>query len=177
MNFVRWSQLKGTARAQNSRGTDSVTRMTKAAASSRFLVPAITLVLGLTIISGCSTNDSDAENNSLAPSSSSTSTSTSTSTSNGASTPGPKTPPCGNYQVTKLEIISGQEFAAGEYQINAMGISCDEVMGETGLFSQFLALEDNEPLPAPWKYLEGAVGAPKFVSGSAVGFRVQRIAP
>lgn len=173
VNFVRCSQLKGTTRAQNSRGTDSVTRMIKASASSRFLVPAITLVLGLTIISACSTNDSDTENNSLAPSSSSTST----STSNGASTPGPKTPPCGNYQVTKLEIISGQEFAAGEYQINAMGISCDEVMGETGLFSQFLGLEDNEPLPAPWKYLEGAVGAPKFVSGAAVGFRVQRIAP
>ncbi|MBJ7514319.1 MAG: hypothetical protein JHC94_08345 [Acidimicrobiia bacterium] len=155
--------------------------MTKAAASTRFLVTAITFVLGLTIISGCSTNDSDTENNSLAPSSSSTSTSTSTttstSTSNGASTPGPKTPPCGNYEVTKLEIISGQEFAAGEYQINAMGISCDEVMGETGLFSQFLGLEDNEPLPAPWSYLEGAVGAPKFVSGDAVGFRVQRIAP
>ncbi len=76
-----------------------------------------------------------------------------------------------------MEIISGQEFAAGEYQINAMGISCDEVMGETGLFSQFLGLEDNEPLPAPWSYLEGAVGAPKFVSGAAVGFRVQRITP
>jgi hypothetical protein len=54
-------------------------------------------------------------------------------------------------------------------------MSCDEVMGDAGLFNKFLSLGDNEALPDPWKFLEGAIGAPKFVSGASVGFRVQRI--
>jgi hypothetical protein len=48
-------------------------------------------------------------------------------------------------------------------------------MGDAGVFSQFLQLEDDEALPDPWRFLEGAIGAPKFFSGPAVGFRVQRI--
>jgi|FLOH01.1.fsa_nt_gi hypothetical protein len=90
---------------------------------------------------------------------------------------GPQTPPCGMFEVARTEIVSGQQFLKGQYQINTFGISCDEVMGEEGLFSKFLQLGDNEELPEPWRFLEGAVGAPKFVSGSApgVGFRVQMI--
>ena len=88
---------------------------------------------------------------------------------------GPQTPPCGIFEVARTEIVSGQQFLKGQYQINTFGISCDEVMGNAGLFSQFLQLEDNEALPDPWRFLEGAVGAPKFVTGPAVGFRVQRI--
>ena len=88
---------------------------------------------------------------------------------------GPQTPPCGMFEVARTEIVSGQQFLKGQYQINTFGISCDEVMGNAGLFSQFLQLEDNEALPDPWRFLEGAVGAPKFVTGPAVGFRVQRI--
>ena len=79
------------------------------------------------------------------------------------------------FEVARTEIVSGQQFLKGQYQINTFGISCDEVMGEEGLFSKFLQLEDNEALPDPWRFLEGAVGAPKFVTGPAVGFRVQRI--
>ncbi len=56
-----------------------------------------------------------------------------------------------------------------------VGISCDEVMGDAGLFSQFLQFEGNEALPDPWRFLEGAIGAPKFVSRRAFGFHVQRI--
>jgi len=48
-------------------------------------------------------------------------------------------------------------------------------MGYAGLFNQFLQLEDDEALPNSWRFLEDAVGAPKFVSGPGVGFRVQRI--
>ncbi len=88
---------------------------------------------------------------------------------------GPQTPPCGIFEVTKAEVISGQQFPTGRYQINTFGISCDEVMGNAGLFSQFLELDDDADLPTPWRFLEGAVGAPKFVSGPGVGFRVQRI--
>ncbi|MGA0863427.1 MAG: hypothetical protein ACO3RB_05990 [Ilumatobacteraceae bacterium] len=99
----------------------------------------------------------------------------SSSTENLVSGGGPQTPPCGIFEVTKTEVVSGQQFSVGRYQINTFGISCDEVMGDAGLFSQFLQLEDNEALPDPWRFLEGAIGAPKFVSGPAVGFRVQRI--
>ena len=88
---------------------------------------------------------------------------------------GPQTPPCGIFEVTKAEVVSGQQFPTGRYQINTFGISCDEVMGNAGLFSQFLELDDDADLPTPWRFLEGAVGAPKFVSGPGVGFRVQRI--
>jgi hypothetical protein len=96
-------------------------------------------------------------------------------TATSSSTGGPQTPPCGTFEVVTTELIAGQKFLPGQYQINAFGIPCEEVMGDTGLFSQFLLLKDDEDLPEPWRFLEGAVGAPKFVSGPAVGFRVQRI--
>lgn len=87
---------------------------------------------------------------------------------------GPQTPPCGIVEVTTNEVIAGQQFPKGQYQINAFGMSCEEVMGDTGVFSKFLQLGDNDALPEPWSYLEGAVGAPKFVKGPEVGFRVER---
>ena len=88
---------------------------------------------------------------------------------------GPKTPSCGNYKVTKNEVIAGVKFAKGTYQINTFGISCAKVMGSKGLFAQFLKLKDKDPLPKPWRYLADAIGAPKFSSGAGVGFRVQLI--
>jgi hypothetical protein len=48
-------------------------------------------------------------------------------------------------------------------------------MGDNGLFNVFLQLGDDAALPEPWRYLEGAVGAPKFVKGAGVGFRVERV--
>ena len=89
--------------------------------------------------------------------------------------PGPKTPPCGIVEVTTDEVIAGVQFPKGNYQINVFGMSCEEVMGNEGLFSKFLQLGDNAVLPEPWSHLEGAVGAPKFVKGTGVGFRVERI--
>ncbi len=89
---------------------------------------------------------------------------------------GPKTPPCGIVEVITDEVIAGVRFPKGKYQINVIGISCEEVMGEEGLFNKFLQLGDNEVLPEPWSYLKGAVGAPKFVKGPGVGFRVARVA-
>jgi hypothetical protein len=89
---------------------------------------------------------------------------------------GPKTPPCGIVEVTTNEVIAGVQFAKGKYQINVIGMSCEEVMGEEGVFSMFLQLGDNNALPEPWSYLDGAVGAPKFVKGPGVGFRVERVA-
>ncbi len=86
---------------------------------------------------------------------------------------GPQTPSCGNYKVKKNEIIAGVQFPKGIYQVNTFGISCSKVMGKKGLFAQFLKLKDQDPLPKPWRYLEGAIGAPKFSSGPGVGFRVQ----
>ena len=86
---------------------------------------------------------------------------------------GPKTPSCGNFKVTKNEVIVGVKFPKGTYQINTFGISCSKVMGSKGLFSKFLKLKNKDPLPKPWRYLADAVGAPKFSSGPGVGFRVQ----
>ena len=90
--------------------------------------------------------------------------------------PGPHTPACGIVEVTTSELIAGVEFPAGRYQINTFGMSCDEVMGDEGLFNTFLQLEDTDELPEPWSHLEGAVGAPKFVTGPNVGFRAERLA-
>ena len=90
---------------------------------------------------------------------------------------GPQTPSCGNYKLTTNEVIAGVQFAKGTYQINSSGISCSKVMGSKGLFAQFLKLKDLDPLPKPWYYLEEAVGAPKFSSGSGIGFHVQLITP
>ena len=88
---------------------------------------------------------------------------------------GPQVPPCGTHKVSKNQIIAGQEFPKGIYQIHAFGISCSKVLGLKGLFKKFLRLKDQDPLPKPWKYLSDAVGAPKFSSGPGVGFRVDLI--
>lgn len=92
-----------------------------------------------------------------------------------AQTGGPQTPACGFVQVLTDEVIVGVQFPKGKYQINVFGLTCEEVMGEKGLFNQFLQLGDNDPLPVPWTYLKDAIGAPKFVKSTNVGFRVQRV--
>lgn len=94
-----------------------------------------------------------------------------------SSAAGPKTPSCGIYKLKTNEVIVGVKFRKGTYQINAFGISCKKVMGRNGLFSRFLNLKADDPLPKSWKYLANAVGAPKFSSGPGVGFRVQLIVP
>lgn len=125
------------------------------------------LVIVATLLSTCSGSSSSTTQVELV--------SPSSSAVNPGGGAGPQTPPCGIFEVTKAEVVSGQQFSTGRYQINTFGISCDDVMGNAGLFSQFLQLEDDAGLPTPWRFLEGAVGAPKFVSGPGVGFRVQRI--
>jgi len=92
-------------------------------------------------------------------------------------TQGPQTPACGFVQVLTDEVIAGVQFPKGKYQINVFGMTCEEVMGDNGLFSQFLQLGDNDPLPTPWIHLKDAVGAPKFVKSTStkVGFRAQRV--
>jgi hypothetical protein len=88
---------------------------------------------------------------------------------------GPQTPPCGNIEVLTDEVIVGVQFPKGNYQINVFGMPCDEVMGDTGVFKQFLLLGDNDTLPHPWRHLDGVVGAPKFEKSSGVGFRAEKI--
>ena len=86
---------------------------------------------------------------------------------------GPQTPSCGNYELAKDKKVDGTLFAKGTYQLNAFGISCEKVIGKYGLFDQFLSQKSTTPLPKPWKYLAGAVGAPKFSAADRVGFRAQ----
>jgi hypothetical protein len=88
---------------------------------------------------------------------------------------GPQTPACGFVQVLTDKVIVGVQFPKGKYQINVFGMTCEEVMGDKGLFNQFLQLGNDDPLPAPWIHLKDAIGAPKFVKSTNVGFRVQRV--
>lgn len=88
---------------------------------------------------------------------------------------GPHTPSCGNFDIPKDTKIAGQLFTRGTYKINTIGISCEKVMGKYGLIDQFLAQDEQTPLPKPWKYLSEAVGAPKFAADVGVGFRLQKI--
>ena len=110
------------------------------------------LVIVAALLSSCSASSSSTTGVDLVPSSSST-----VNLGGGA---GPQTPPCGIFEVTKAEVVAGQQFSTGRYQINTFGISCDAVMGDAGLFSLFLELDDDADLPTPWRFLEGAVGAP-----------------
>ncbi|MDG2088696.1 MAG: hypothetical protein P8J68_08150 [Arenicellaceae bacterium] len=48
-------------------------------------------------------------------------------------------------------------------------------IGRDGLFTKFLSLGDDVPLPEPWESLIGVVGARKFVAGPGIGIRAQRI--
>ena len=52
-----------------------------------------------------------------------------------APTGGPKSPSCGIYEVTQAEVIAGQQFSKGKYQINTFGMSCDEVMGDASMLT------------------------------------------
>lgn len=90
-------------------------------------------------------------------------------------TGGPKVPACGIIELEDLEIIAGQEFQPGQYLIHSFGLRCNDVIGEAGIFNQFLGMTGDEPLPEPWIFLEGALGAPKFAAGPGIGFRIQRI--
>ena len=87
----------------------------------------------------------------------------------------PQGPGCGTFEVIEDTKIESRLFRKGAYQLHAVGISCEEVMGVDGLFAKFLALDDGEPLPEPWESLLGVVGAPKFVAGPGIGIRAQRI--
>jgi len=87
----------------------------------------------------------------------------------------PLTPPCGYANVIDNKYIDGRYFEKGIYVVNAFGISCGEVIGDDGLFSLFISLPDNSPLPAPWISLTEAIGEPKFSAGAGIGFRVQKV--
>ncbi len=87
----------------------------------------------------------------------------------------PLSPPCGYENVVSNKYIDGRYFEKGIYLVNAFGISCTEILGNDGLFSLFLSLPDNSPLPTPWISLSEAVGEPKFSAGTGIGFRVQKV--
>jgi hypothetical protein len=72
-------------------------------------------------------------------------------------------------------MIETRLFPKGTYVVHSIGVSCEEVLGEDGLFATFLSLGDAVSLPEPWKSLTEAIGAPKFAAGPGVGFRAQRI--
>ena len=154
---------------------------------TKFAASVLSFGVVLTALSSCTTDDAPIASSESSPTSSidalPSSTSSSIDTLPSSSTseasesgPGPQTPACGIVEVTTDEVIAGVQFPIGRYQINTFGMSCEEVMGDDGFFSTFLQLADDDELPEPWSYLEGVVGAPKFVTGPSVGFRVERVA-
>lgn len=140
----------------------------------RRVVP-VAVVVGLSGLVGCSGAASEGESDLRVPAPVDVTEPTPVATVPAPPGGGPQTPSCGIFQVSRTEVVAGQTFAAGDYKVNTFGISCEEVMGDSGLFSAFLRLDDGASLPSPWRFLEGAVGAPKFVAGPGVGFRVQRV--
>lgn len=133
------------------------------------------VIVGLSGLVGCSGEKSAGESSAGEPARAKVTESTSMATLPARPGGGPQTPSCGIFRVSKTEVVAGQTFSVGDYKVNTFGISCDEVMGDAGLFSEFLRLDDGASLPSPWQFLEGAIGAPKFVAGPGVGFRVQRV--
>ncbi len=93
----------------------------------------------------------------------------------GAAYAQPQGPNCGRFKVFEDTKIESRLFSKGNYQLHAIGVSCAEVAGENGFFAKFLSLGEGVPLPGPWKFLVGAVGAPKFAIRPGVGFRAQRV--
>ena len=93
----------------------------------------------------------------------------------GAVSAQPQTPSCGTFEVLEDTIVETRLFSKGTYVLHSIGVPCEEVIGEDGLFAKFLSLGDETPLPEPWKSLTEAVGAPKFATGPGFGFRAQRI--
>ncbi len=88
---------------------------------------------------------------------------------------GPQSPPCGEFDLDVIEVVGGVTFEPGRYVVHAFGIECDDVLGDGGVLEVFLALGHSDPLPEPWRFLDDAIGAPKFVAGPQQGFRVQRL--
>jgi len=93
----------------------------------------------------------------------------------GAVSSQPQTPSCGAFEVLEDTMIETRLFRKGIYVLHSIGVPCEEVVGEDGLFAKFLRLGDEMPLPEPWESLTEAVGAPKFATGPGYGFRTQRI--
>lgn len=79
----------------------------------------------------------------------------------------------GTFRITRDMKVAGHLFRKGTYRMNAIGVSCEVVIGKYGLFDQFLSQEESAPLPRPWRFLSEAVGAPKFSAAPGVGFRAQ----
>jgi len=88
---------------------------------------------------------------------------------------GPAVPACGIANLYSSVEIDSRLFEKGSYRVHAFGMGCDEVMGSSGLFEQFMDLSDSQPLPSPWISLSDAIGAPKFSAAAGVGFRVERL--
>jgi len=88
---------------------------------------------------------------------------------------GPQLPSCGNISFLADSIIDGTLFSKGIYKLNAVGISCEEVVGINGILGLLLRMTKDDSLPSPWYSLKEAIGAPKFSKSAGIGIRLQQI--
>ena len=82
---------------------------------------------------------------------------------------------CGTFKVMHNDKIANHAIAKGTYRLDALGVSCDVVAGDYGLFDQFITQDETTSLPRPWKY-SVAKRNPKFSAGAGDYFTATKVA-
>jgi len=82
---------------------------------------------------------------------------------------------CGTFKLSHNDKVANRAITKGSYRLDALGVSCDVVAGDYGLFDQFIAQDQTTSLPSPWKY-SGSKGKLKFSDGKGVYFTATKVA-
>lgn len=81
---------------------------------------------------------------------------------------------CGTFKVMHNDKIANHVIAKGIYRLDALGVSCDVVAGDYGLFDQFITQDETTSLPRPWKY-SLAKRSPKFSARAGDYFTATKV--
>ncbi len=82
---------------------------------------------------------------------------------------------CGSFKLLRNDKIANHAVAKGTYRLAALGVSCEVVAGDYGLFDQFIAQDETTSLPLPWKY-SVAKRSPKFSAMAGDYFTATKVA-
>ena len=82
---------------------------------------------------------------------------------------------CGSFELLRNDKIANHAIAKGTYRLAALGVSCEVVAGDYGLFDQFLTQGARTSLPLPWKY-SVAKRSPKFSAMAGDYFTATKVA-
>ncbi len=81
---------------------------------------------------------------------------------------------CGVAKVLSNDKIGSRAIAKGSYRLAAVGVSCEVVAGQYGLFDQFIAQDQRTTLPKPWK-LAATTGKLKFSAKAGSFFTATKV--